>query len=233
MRRIRSWPRTRSATPASRSRRWWPSPARRRWTPPSGSRSSTSRVDAVVDPRGAPETLMRWERSVGDVDGALAGAAHRVRGPLPHPAAGGGADRAARRRRRLRRRARDLLTVWASAQDPHRPLAQLAHALEPPAGADPGGRARRRRRVRQQGRDRGRSGRGRGRRDGAGPAAQVGRGPGGELPGRLPGAGSRGGRSSSRSTPAGGSWPCAPRSWPTSGRTCCRRPRSRRTPPRC
>src|SRR5581483_9749521 len=24
----------------------------------------------------------------------------------------------------------DLLTVWASAQDPHRPLAQLSHALQ-------------------------------------------------------------------------------------------------------
>ena len=60
--------------------------------------------DAVVDPRDAPETLMRWERSAGDVDAALAAAAHRRASPLPHSAAGGGADRAARRGGRLRRR---------------------------------------------------------------------------------------------------------------------------------
>jgi carbon-monoxide dehydrogenase large subunit len=88
-------------------------------------------LDAVVDPREAPETLMRWERSAGDVDSAIAGAAHHVFGAyrLPRLVAapieprGVVADYD---------EPRDLLTVWASAQDPHRPLAQLAHALDRP-----------------------------------------------------------------------------------------------------
>jgi aerobic carbon-monoxide dehydrogenase large subunit len=87
--------------------------------------------DAVVDPGDAPETLMRWERTAGDVDAALAAAAHRVRARYSLPrlvaapieprgvvAAYDDAD--------------DLLTLWASAQDPHRPLSQLAHALDRP-----------------------------------------------------------------------------------------------------
>ena len=231
--RTRSWPRTRSATPASRSRRWWRSPGRRPMDAAELVEVEYEPVEAVVDPRDAPETLMRWERSAGDVEAALDAAAHRVASPLPDPAAGGGADRAARRASPPTTTRGDLLTVWASAQDPHRPLSQLAHALDRPRGADPSGRSRCGRRVRQQGRDRGRGGDGGARRDGAGPAAQVGRGPSGELP-RAPtrGAASRR-RSSSRSMPAGGSWPCAPRFWPTWGRTCCRPPRSRRTPPRC
>ena len=89
-------------------------------------------LEAVVEPQGAPETLMRWERTVGDVDGALESAAHRVtaRHRIPRLVAApieprgvvADYDEAA-----------DLLTVWASAQDPHRPLSQLAHALDRPA----------------------------------------------------------------------------------------------------
>jgi carbon-monoxide dehydrogenase large subunit len=88
-------------------------------------------LDAVVSPRDAPEALMRWAKSAGDVDGAFAAAAHVVasRGALPRlvavpmetrgaiaepdPETGG-------------------LTVWVSSQDSHRPLAQLAHVLDRP-----------------------------------------------------------------------------------------------------
>jgi carbon-monoxide dehydrogenase large subunit len=85
--------------------------------------------EAVVDPRDAPETLMRWERCVGDVDGALAAAAHRVhaRHRIPRLVA---APIEPRGVLAAYDDAGDLLTVWASAQDPHRPLSQLAHALE-------------------------------------------------------------------------------------------------------
>jgi carbon-monoxide dehydrogenase large subunit len=88
-------------------------------------------LEAVVEPRGAPETLMRWERTVGDVDGALERAAHRVttRHRIPRLVAApieprgvvADYDDAA-----------DLLTLWTSAQDPHRPLSQLAYALHRP-----------------------------------------------------------------------------------------------------
>jgi carbon-monoxide dehydrogenase large subunit len=84
--------------------------------------------DAVVDPGGAPETLMRWERSVGEVDAALSCAAHRVqaRHRIPRLVA---APIEPRGVVAAYDDAGDLLTVSASAQDPHRPLAQLAHAL--------------------------------------------------------------------------------------------------------
>jgi aerobic carbon-monoxide dehydrogenase large subunit len=86
---------------------------------------------AVVDPGEAPETLMRWERSVGDVDAALAAAAHRVkaRHRIPRLVA---APIEPRGVVAAYDDAGDLLTVWASAQDPHRPLSQLAHALDRP-----------------------------------------------------------------------------------------------------
>ncbi|HET6864565.1 MAG TPA: molybdopterin cofactor-binding domain-containing protein, partial [Solirubrobacteraceae bacterium] len=86
---------------------------------------------AEVEPQRAPETLLRWERTTGDVDGALNRAAHRIRArhriprlvaaPIEPRGVVAAYDRAA-----------DLLTIWASAQDPHRPLSQLAHALERP-----------------------------------------------------------------------------------------------------
>src|SRR5581483_5509540 len=89
-------------------------------------------LEAAVEPRDAPETLLRWERTVGDVDAALADAAHRVRArhriprlvaaPIEPRGVIAGYDEAG-----------DLLTIWASAQDPHRPLAQLTHALRRPA----------------------------------------------------------------------------------------------------
>jgi carbon-monoxide dehydrogenase large subunit len=89
-------------------------------------------LEAAVDPRVAPETLMRWERSVGDVAGALNHAAHRVRARhrIPRLVA---APIEPRGVVAAHDRDTDLLTIWASAQDPHRPLAQLAHALQRPA----------------------------------------------------------------------------------------------------
>ena len=88
-------------------------------------------LQAVVDPNEAPETLLRWQRSAGDVAAVLAGAPHRVHGryriprlvaaPIEPRGVVAAYDEAA-----------DKLTIWASAQDPHRPLAQLAHALDRP-----------------------------------------------------------------------------------------------------
>jgi carbon-monoxide dehydrogenase large subunit len=88
-------------------------------------------LEAAVDPRAAPETLLSWERTAGDIDAALNGAAHRVRArhriprlvAAPIEPRGVAADYD---------EAEDRLTIWASAQDPHRPLAQLAHALDRP-----------------------------------------------------------------------------------------------------
>jgi carbon-monoxide dehydrogenase large subunit len=84
--------------------------------------------DAVVDPRGAPEELLRWRRVAGDVDGAFAGAAHVVRGSysLPRLVA---TPMETRGVIAVYDEREDLLTVWGSFQDPHRPRAQLAHAL--------------------------------------------------------------------------------------------------------
>ncbi len=88
-------------------------------------------LDAVVNPRSAPEALLRFERTSGDVEGAFASAAHVVRtqhaiprvvaapmearGILAEPDGAGG------------------LTAWVSAQDTHSTRAALASAL----GLDP------------------------------------------------------------------------------------------------
>ncbi len=89
-------------------------------------------LDAVVDPREAPETVLRLERRAGDVDAALAGAAHRVlaRHRIPRLVA---APIEPRGVVVAHDEATDLLTIWASVQDPHRPLAQLVDALDRPA----------------------------------------------------------------------------------------------------
>ena len=85
-------------------------------------------LPAIVDPRRSDLDLLRWSGGGGDVEGAFASAAHVVRGhyALPRLVAApieprgcvieydGGAD---------------LLTVWCSAQDPHRPRFQLSHVL--------------------------------------------------------------------------------------------------------
>jgi carbon-monoxide dehydrogenase large subunit len=87
---------------------------------------------AVVDPRTSDVALMRWSRSVGDVAASFAESAHVVRGryALPRVVA---APIEARGCVAAHDPASGRLTVWCSAQDTHRPLAQLAHILRRPA----------------------------------------------------------------------------------------------------
>jgi aerobic carbon-monoxide dehydrogenase large subunit len=84
-------------------------------------------LDTVVDPRAASE-LMRWRRSSGDVEGAFAAAHVVVEGSysIPRLAAAPIEPRGALASYDA---AADRLTMWCSAQDTHRPLAQLAHVL--------------------------------------------------------------------------------------------------------
>ena len=81
---------------------------------------------AVVDPRDSITTLLRFERRGGDVEEAFAAASQIVSGSyaLPRLAAYPIETRGA-----IARYERDELTVWCSAQDPHRPRAQLRHIL--------------------------------------------------------------------------------------------------------
>jgi carbon-monoxide dehydrogenase large subunit len=100
-------------------------------------------LPAVVDPHEAlrgnvglhealgDNILVRWARTGGDVDGAFKTAARVVKGtfhiprlvaaPIEPRGAIAAYDRGA-----------DLLTVWCSAQDPHRPRAQLSRILDRP-----------------------------------------------------------------------------------------------------
>ncbi|HEX8134934.1 MAG TPA: molybdopterin cofactor-binding domain-containing protein, partial [Actinomycetes bacterium] len=68
--------------------------------------------------------LLRWRRRHGDVDGAFAAAARVVRGRfrMPRLVASPSEPRGAVA---AHDPAGDLLTLWLSAQDPHRPLRQL------------------------------------------------------------------------------------------------------------
>ncbi|HEX8977463.1 MAG TPA: xanthine dehydrogenase family protein molybdopterin-binding subunit, partial [Solirubrobacteraceae bacterium] len=86
----------------------------------------------TLAPRESKLRLMRWSAREGDVEGAFADAAHVVSGryALPRLAA---APIEARGCLAEFDPEQDLLTVWCSAQDVHRPLAQLAHILERPA----------------------------------------------------------------------------------------------------
>jgi carbon-monoxide dehydrogenase large subunit len=102
-------------------------------------------LPVVLDPRRASElpalhvsvpdnALARWSRSAGDVAGAFADAAHVAHGRfgLPRVVAAPMETRGALAAYDAER---DLVTVWSSSQDPHRPLAQLSHALgRPPEG---------------------------------------------------------------------------------------------------
>jgi carbon-monoxide dehydrogenase large subunit len=87
--------------------------------------------------RAPDNTLVRWSRTAGDVGGAFAAAEHIARGrfALPRVVA---APMETRGALAVYDAARDVVTVWSSSQDPHRPLAQLSHAL---------GRARERSRI--------------------------------------------------------------------------------------
>jgi carbon-monoxide dehydrogenase large subunit len=86
---------------------------------------------AVVDPRSSTHELARFDRAGGDVESAFARAAHVVRGHygLPRLAA---VPIEARGVVAEHDPGRDELTVWCSAQDTHRPLAQLSHVLRRP-----------------------------------------------------------------------------------------------------
>ena len=78
--------------------------------------------DGVADNR-----LVSWQRTHGDVEGAFA-AAHRVVSQsfhIPRLVAAPIETRGA-----IARLQDDVLTVWCSAQDPHRPLAQLGVSLD-------------------------------------------------------------------------------------------------------
>jgi carbon-monoxide dehydrogenase large subunit len=88
---------------------------------------------AVLSARTSGTALMSWSAQTGDVDGAFAAAAQVVRGryALPRLVAAPMEPRGVVAEHDP---GADRLTVWCSAQDIHRPLAQLAHIL----GRDPG-----------------------------------------------------------------------------------------------
>jgi carbon-monoxide dehydrogenase large subunit len=91
-------------------------------------------LPTVVDAGDADEHLLRWSHAGGDVEGAFAAADHVVRSShaLPRLAA---APMETRGAIAAHDAGTDLLTVWCSAQDPHRPLRQLTQALRRPADA--------------------------------------------------------------------------------------------------
>ena len=173
-------------------------------------------LDAVVDPHAATEELMRFERTSGDVDGAFAAAAHVVvaRHAIPRVVAVPMEPRGI-----VAEPAGDGLTVWASAQDTHRTLAGLAHALRRERGTirvimpDVGGAFGSKgppapRRPRWRSRRSGSAARSSGPRTGSRTSS----------PPTRAAAWTR--RWSSRSTPTGGCSPCARGSSPTSAPTC-------------
>lgn len=99
-------------------------------------------LPAITDPRQAQSApvlhdaapanvLLRWQRSSGDVEGVFASASRIVaqRFHMPRLAAAPIEPRGAVASYDP---GTDRLTVWCSAQDPHRPLAQLSHALRRP-----------------------------------------------------------------------------------------------------
>jgi carbon-monoxide dehydrogenase large subunit len=75
--------------------------------------------------------MTRWSARQGDVDAAFAAAAHVVRGSyeLPRLIAAPMETRGAIAAPAVAGEDGDVLTVWVSAQDLHRPRAQLAHIL--------------------------------------------------------------------------------------------------------
>jgi aerobic carbon-monoxide dehydrogenase large subunit len=86
-------------------------------------------LDPITSPRDAHEELMRWHGSGGDVDAAFAAAAHvvRTRHAIPRLAAAPIEPRGV-----VALDEAGVLRIWLSAQETHRPLAQLAHALDRP-----------------------------------------------------------------------------------------------------
>ena len=86
---------------------------------------------ATVDPRASDVALVRWSHASGDADAAFMSAEHVVSGryALPRLIA---APMEARGCVVEHDPTSDQLSVWCSAQDTHRPLAQLAHILRRP-----------------------------------------------------------------------------------------------------
>jgi carbon-monoxide dehydrogenase large subunit len=89
---------------------------------------------AVVDAAASDHALMRWSREAGDVDSVFAAAAQVVGGSysLPRLVAAPIEPRGCVIEHDP---GCDLLTVWCSAQDTHRPLAELAQILDRPPDA--------------------------------------------------------------------------------------------------
>lgn len=95
------------------------------------SAEAALRADATVHDEAPDNVLVSWRRTEGNVDAAFASAAHVVRGifemprlvAVPIETRGAVASYDA---------SEDLLTLWLSSQDPHRPLAHLAAVLGRP-----------------------------------------------------------------------------------------------------
>jgi carbon-monoxide dehydrogenase large subunit len=88
------------------------------------------RVEVDYDPFDAPvEELLRWRGSGGDVEAAFSGAARvvRTRHAIPRVVAAPIEPRGC-----IAEADGDVLRLTVSAQDPHRPRAGLAHALDRP-----------------------------------------------------------------------------------------------------
>ena len=93
-------------------------------------RTRSSRCVVEYDPFEAePEELLRWHKVGGDVEAAFAAAAHvvRTRHVVPRAVAAPIEPRGC-----VAQVDGDVLRVWLSAQDIHRPRAGLAHALDRP-----------------------------------------------------------------------------------------------------
>jgi aerobic carbon-monoxide dehydrogenase large subunit len=83
-------------------------------------------LDAVVDVRDSEHALVRWSKTAGDVDAAFARADRVVSG---HYGMARVAAVPIEARGAVVRDDGGVLTVWISAQETHRPVAQLAHVL--------------------------------------------------------------------------------------------------------
>jgi carbon-monoxide dehydrogenase large subunit len=87
---------------------------------------------AVADPAAADHELLSWRRTSGDVEGGFtsADAVARGRYAMPRLVAAPIETRGALA---SYDDTTDVLTLWCSAQDTHRPLRQLSHVLDRPA----------------------------------------------------------------------------------------------------
>ncbi len=98
---------------------------------PAVTDARAAQAAAPLHEQAPDNVLLRWHHAQGDVEGAFASAARvvRQRFHIPRLAAAPIEPRGAVA---MYDPGTDLLTVWCSAQDPHRPLAQLSRALGRP-----------------------------------------------------------------------------------------------------